>query len=220
MLAPRNHVAQSPLRRRRWCKAPAWARRYGSPCSIRPKRRSIIAQVTIVDARGVEQTATVDERGVAVFENLAAGTYQVKASAESFRPLTTPFNVRRGENRTTLRLVLATIEQSVLVEDTERRRPPRQRLHANAVAGADRLAAGRSGRDGRGTGAHGRPGRADFRERLPRRPHAAEGSNPADPLSHQLVLGRVPRSRHDSRRGDHQARSRRLARSHQLRIPR
>ncbi len=78
----------------------------------------IIAQVTITDARGVEQTATVDERGVAVFENLAAGTYQVKASAESFRPLTTPFNVRRGENRTTLRLVLATIEQSVLVEDT------------------------------------------------------------------------------------------------------
>ena len=78
----------------------------------------IIAQVTITDARGVEQTATVDERGVAVFENLAAGTYQVKASAESFRPLTTPFNVRRGENRTTLRLALATIEQSVLVEDT------------------------------------------------------------------------------------------------------
>ena len=78
----------------------------------------IIAKVTIVDARGVEQTATVDERGVAVFENLAAGTYQVKASADSFRPLTTPFNVRRGENRTTLRLALATIEQTVTVQDT------------------------------------------------------------------------------------------------------
>src|SRR5688500_4102513 len=78
----------------------------------------IIAQVTIADARGVEQTAAVDERGVAVFEGLAIGTYQVKASAESFRPLTTPVNVRRGENRTTLRLALATIEQSVVVEDT------------------------------------------------------------------------------------------------------
>jgi hypothetical protein len=78
----------------------------------------IIAQVTIVDARGVEQTATVDERGVAVFENLAVGTYQVRASAESFRPLTTPFNVRLGENRTTLRLALATIQQTVVVEDT------------------------------------------------------------------------------------------------------
>lgn len=78
----------------------------------------IIAHVTIIDARGVEQTATVDERGVAVFDNLATGTYQVRASAESFRPLTTPFNVRRGENRTTLRLALASIEQTVVVEDT------------------------------------------------------------------------------------------------------
>ena len=77
----------------------------------------IIATVTIVDSRGVEQTAAVDERGVAAFEHLTAGTYQVKATAESFRPLTTPFNVRRGENRTTLRLALATIEQSVVVED-------------------------------------------------------------------------------------------------------
>lgn len=78
----------------------------------------IIAQVTIVDARGVEQTAMVDQRGVAVFENLTVGTYQVRASAESFRPLTTPFNVRLGENRTTLRLALATIEQKVVVEDS------------------------------------------------------------------------------------------------------
>jgi hypothetical protein len=77
----------------------------------------IIAQVTIVDARGVEQTAAVDARGVAVFENLTPGTYQVKAAAESFRPIATPFNVRRGENRTTLRLALATIEQTVVVQD-------------------------------------------------------------------------------------------------------
>src|SRR5688572_22556672 len=77
----------------------------------------IIAQVTIVDSRGVEQTATVDDRGVAVFENLNPGTYQIKASAESFRPITTPFNVRRGDNRTTLRLALATIEQTVVVQD-------------------------------------------------------------------------------------------------------
>src|SRR5688500_2501986 len=77
----------------------------------------IIAQVTLVDSRGVEQTATVDDRGVAVFENLDPGTYQVKAAAESFRPITTPFNVRRGDNRTTLRLALATIEQTVVVQD-------------------------------------------------------------------------------------------------------
>ena len=76
----------------------------------------IIAQVTLVDARGAEQTATVDARGVAVFENLNPGNYQVKAAADSFRPIATPFNVRRGENRTTLRLALATIEQSVAVQ--------------------------------------------------------------------------------------------------------
>ena len=79
----------------------------------------IIAQVSIVDGRGVEQTATVDDRGVAIFENLAPGTYQVKAQAESFRPLATPYNVRRGENRTTLRLALATIEQQVVVEEKD-----------------------------------------------------------------------------------------------------
>ena len=77
----------------------------------------VIARVTLVDSRGVEQTAAVDDRGVAVFENLNPGTYQVKATAEGFRPIATPFNVRRGDNRTTLRLALATIEQTVLVED-------------------------------------------------------------------------------------------------------
>ncbi len=77
----------------------------------------VIASVTVVDSRGVETTATVDQRGVAVFENLNPGNYQVKATADSFRPITTPFNVRRGDNRTTLRLALATIEQTVVVQD-------------------------------------------------------------------------------------------------------
>ena len=77
----------------------------------------VIASVTIVDSRGVEQTAGVDARGVAVFENLNPGNYQVKAAADSFRPIATPFNVRRGDNRTTLRLALATIEQTVIVQD-------------------------------------------------------------------------------------------------------
>src|SRR5436190_6598630 len=79
----------------------------------------IIARVTIVDSRGVETSAAVDDRGVAIFENLNPGTYQVKASAESFRPINSPFNVRRGENRTTLRLALATIEQSIVVQDQD-----------------------------------------------------------------------------------------------------
>jgi hypothetical protein len=77
----------------------------------------VIADVTIVNAAGTELTVHVDERGVALFENLTPGVYQVKAEAESFRPLTTPFTVRRGENRTTVRLALAAIEQTVTVED-------------------------------------------------------------------------------------------------------
>ncbi|HUQ86746.1 MAG TPA: TonB-dependent receptor [Vicinamibacterales bacterium] len=77
----------------------------------------IIAHVTIVDSRGSEHTATVDARGVAIFENLNPGNYQIKATADSFRPLATPFNVRRGDNRTTLRLAVATIEQTVVVQD-------------------------------------------------------------------------------------------------------
>src|SRR5689334_21535146 len=84
----------------------------------------VIAQVTVVDPRGGEHTRAVDDRGIAIFEDLAPGNYQVKATADSFRPITTSFNVRRGENRTTLRLALATIEQSVAVqaEDAASRR--------------------------------------------------------------------------------------------------
>jgi hypothetical protein len=79
----------------------------------------IIAQVTLVDSRGGEITSAVDDRGVAVFENLPPGTYQVRAQAESFRAIATPFNVRRGDNRTTLRMALATIEQAVVVQETD-----------------------------------------------------------------------------------------------------
>ena len=77
----------------------------------------ITAQVTIADASGREQAAAVDERGVAVFENLSPGAYQVAAAADSFRPIAMPFNVRRGENRTTFRLAVAAIEQTVVVQD-------------------------------------------------------------------------------------------------------
>ena len=77
----------------------------------------VIASVTLTDTRGIEQTRPVDDHGVAVFENLAPGSYQVRATADAFRPITTPFNVRRGENRTTLRMAMATIEQTVVVQD-------------------------------------------------------------------------------------------------------
>ncbi len=77
----------------------------------------IIAQVTVLDAMGVAREAVVDERGVAVFQGLTPGVYQVQASAESFRPIALPVTVRQGENRTTLRLAVASIEQTVVVQD-------------------------------------------------------------------------------------------------------
>ncbi len=102
----------------------------------------------------------------------------------------------------------------------KRGRPPRQRLHADAHAGRDRRALRRPGRDGRSARADGRARRAGLRRRLPRRPPAPEGSDPADPLQHQLVLGRVPRGRHGARRGHHAPRHGRVARPRQLRLQR
>ena len=77
----------------------------------------IIAQVTLVEPSGAERTAMVDAQGVAVFDSLATGTYQVKASAESFRAMTLPVVVKRGQNTATLRLAVASIEQTVVVQD-------------------------------------------------------------------------------------------------------
>ena len=77
----------------------------------------VIAQVTLTSPAGAERTAMVDARGVAEFIDLAPGTYQVRASAESFRTTSLPVNVRRGQNQTTLRLAVAAIEQSVVVQD-------------------------------------------------------------------------------------------------------
>ncbi len=79
----------------------------------------IIAHVSVADSRGVSQTVAVDDRGVAVFENLSPGSYQITARADSFRTITTPFTIRRGDNRTTLRMALATIEQAVVVEEQD-----------------------------------------------------------------------------------------------------
>jgi hypothetical protein len=84
----------------------------------------VIGEVTISNAAGVERTARVNDRGSVEFEGLTPGTYQVKAAAAGFRTVVTPFNVKRGQNQTTIRLAVATIEQNVAVqaEDAENRR--------------------------------------------------------------------------------------------------
>ena len=84
----------------------------------------VIGEVTISNASGLQQTARVNDRGVVEFEGLAPGAYQIQAKADGFRTVVVPFNVRRGQNQTTMRLAVATIEQSVAVqgEDAANRR--------------------------------------------------------------------------------------------------
>src|SRR4030095_5898228 len=84
----------------------------------------VIGVVTVSNAAGVERTARVNDRGVVEFDGLAPGAYQVKAVADGFRALVVPFNVRRGPNQTTVKLAVATIEQSIAVqgEDAAARR--------------------------------------------------------------------------------------------------
>lgn len=77
----------------------------------------ITAQVTLIDARGVERTAAVNPQGVALFDNVAPGAYQVRAGADGFRTVQTPVSVRRGNNQVTLRLPLATLEQTIVVQE-------------------------------------------------------------------------------------------------------
>src|SRR5262245_55821873 len=76
----------------------------------------VVAEGQITNAAGLERTAKVNDRGVVEFEALAPGTYQVTAVADGFRTVVMPVNVRRGQNQTTMRLAVATIEQSVAVQ--------------------------------------------------------------------------------------------------------
>jgi hypothetical protein len=79
----------------------------------------VVAEVTISNAAGVERPARVNERGVAEFDDLSPGTYQVKAIADGFRSVVVPFSVRRGQNQTTIRLAVATVEQNIVVQDED-----------------------------------------------------------------------------------------------------
>ena len=101
-----------------------------------------------------------------------------------------------------------------------RQRSAQRRVRDRARPGADRRAARRSRRDGAGAARHGRPGRGDARERLPRRPAAAEGPDSADPLPPQHVRRRHARAGLRLGRHHDQARARQLARLDQPRLPR
>ena len=78
--------------------------------------RLVSAKVTLVDSAGSERAIAVNASGVAVLEGLTPGTYQVRATAEGFSTARMPLVVRRGENRTTIRLAIAGVRQTVTVQ--------------------------------------------------------------------------------------------------------
>ena len=73
------------------------------------------AQVTLRDPSGGERTTPVNANGIAVFDGLTPGRYQAAAAAEGFRTMLVPFDVKRGQNQATVRLPVASIEQTVNV---------------------------------------------------------------------------------------------------------
>ena len=76
----------------------------------------VAAQVTLRGPSGPERAAIVNASGVAIFDGLTPGTYQVRVTAEGFRTSTSSFAVKRGQNQTTIRLAVAGIEQTVAVQ--------------------------------------------------------------------------------------------------------
>ena len=72
----------------------------------------VTAQVTVLGSAGPERTISVNA-GVAIFDGLTPGTYQVRVAAEGFRTARVSVAVKRGQNQTTIRLALAGIEQTV-----------------------------------------------------------------------------------------------------------
>jgi len=69
------------------------------------------ATVTAVDAVGVERTATTNDEGVYVFNNLPVGTYTVRASVEGFAPFERAALALTAGQRETLDITLGiTIE--------------------------------------------------------------------------------------------------------------
>jgi hypothetical protein len=78
----------------------------------------IHAVVTLVDAAGVEKQVLVDEGGVAAFNSLVPGNYQVRVEAEGFQPFAGPFTMKRGNNTAIATLTVAIREDIVVNEES------------------------------------------------------------------------------------------------------
>lgn len=79
----------------------------------------VIARVTIVDAAGTPRTVQVDEKGVATFTELAAGTFQLKAEAAAFQSYEGPITLKKGATAVSIKLPLAGLTEQIVVTQEE-----------------------------------------------------------------------------------------------------
>lgn len=77
------------------------------------------ATVLLTGADGVERTLQSGEFGTIEVTGLVPGDYTIGATFPGFEPATGTVTLRRGANRTTLRLPLAAIAEEVSVETTD-----------------------------------------------------------------------------------------------------
>jgi hypothetical protein len=71
----------------------------------------IHAMVTLTDASGIPRQVLVDESGVATFDGVTQGTYQITVAAEGFQSFSGPITLRRGNNTAIATLLVAFREE-------------------------------------------------------------------------------------------------------------
>jgi carboxypeptidase family protein len=96
----------------------------GSPAELRvtvidPTGAALVkATVTVTDSQGVAHHQHVDGKGVAVFEGLTTGSYQVKVEAEAFETSEATIELKKAATAITIRLPLAGLKEDVVVRET------------------------------------------------------------------------------------------------------
>ena len=200
-----------------------------------PPRADATLRVTVVDPSGavivgasVRDRATRRSRPARAatpsFDALQPGRYAIHVESPGFEPADVrDVRVRAGENRREVKLAIAKLAETVQVGRDARERASDPRSDAFAtVLGQQQIdelpddpdEMEQALRDMAG------PGRGAARERVPRRPAAAEKPDSADPVPPQHVRRRHARARVRLGRHHHEAGPRQLARVDQHRLPR
>ena len=176
------------------------------------------------DGERTADTSTTGARGDAMFTALEPGTRHDSRRVARLRAgrRRATCALRAGDNRREVKLKIAKLAETVQVgrDPRERASDPRGDAFATVLdqAQIDELPDDPDEME-QVLQRHGRARRGAARERLPRRPAAAEGTDPADPLPPQHVRRRHPRAGLRLDRHHDQAGHRQLARLDQPRLP-